>query len=66
MTIKELGNFIYENYYSEIGFTKELLFNKTSEDLPLFATKLIEKIPNLIKTKECHHSYVKNKKQIKW
>ena len=23
MTIKELGNFIYENYYSESGFTKE-------------------------------------------
>ena len=45
MSIKELRDFMYENFFSLIGFSKEnLLFNKRSEKyLLLFATKLIEK-----------------------
>ena len=67
MTIKELRDFIYENYYSRIRLTKENRYYpiKTSEKKKIYynllsLTKLIEKIPYPSKTKEYYQSYLKN------
>ena len=41
--IKQLRDFIFENYYSQIGFTKEnsyYLIKGQENLLPLFSTKL--------------------------
>ena len=49
LTIKELRDFIFENYYKRIGFSekkKQLLFNEASEK------KIIEKIPDPSNAKE--------------
>ena len=50
MTIKELKDFIFENYYRRIRFPKEnsyyLMKHQKKKDLLLLPTKLIEKIPN--------------------
>ena len=47
MTVNELGDFISENYYKQIGFVKEKSYYSIkrlkNEDLLLFATKLIKK-----------------------
>ena len=44
-TVKELKDFIFENYYRGIGFTNENSYYsmKKMKDLLLLATKLIEK-----------------------
>ena len=49
MTIKELRDFIYENYYSRIGFTNK---NVGKKDLLPLVTNIIEKLPDPCKTKE--------------
>ena len=53
MTIKELKDFIFENYYNyyrRIRFPKENSYysmkHQKKKDLLLLPTKLIEKIPN--------------------
>ena len=65
MTIKELKDFIFENYYRQIGFTKEnsyyLVKYQKEKDLLLLATKLIEKIPDASNAKEYYQSFLKNK-----
>ena len=47
MTVNELGDFIFENYYKQIGFVKEKSYYSIkrlkNKDLLLFATKLIKK-----------------------
>ena len=47
MTIKELKDFIFENYYRRIGFTKENSYYSVKyqqkKDLLLYATKIREK-----------------------
>ena len=47
MTIKNLKNFIFENYYRQIGFTNEnssySMKHQKKKDLLLLATKLINK-----------------------
>ena len=47
MKIKELKDFIFENYYRQIEFTKENSYysmkHQKKKDLLLLATKLIEK-----------------------
>ena len=67
MTIKELKDFIFENYYRRIGFPKEnsyyLMKHQKKKDLFLFATKLKEKIPHASNDKEHYNSYLKNKIQ---
>ena len=65
MTVKELKDFIFENYYRQIGFTKEnsyyLVKYQKEKDLLLLATKLIEKIPDASNAKEYYQSFLKNK-----
>ena len=47
MTVNELREFIFENYYKQIGFVKEESYYSIkrlkNKDLLLFATKLIKK-----------------------
>ena len=47
MTIKELRDFIYENYYRRIGFPKDNIYHSIKHwkknDLLSLATKLIQK-----------------------
>ena len=47
MTVNELRDFIFENYYKQIGFVKEKSYYSIkrlkNKDLLLFATKLIKK-----------------------
>ena len=46
MTINELEDFIYENYYRRIGFPEENSYysmKHQKKNLKLFATKLTEK-----------------------
>ena len=47
MTVKEVKDFIFENYYRQIGFAKEKSYysikRQKKKDLLSFATKLIEK-----------------------
>ena len=49
MTAKELKNFIYGNYYRQLGFSKENSYNSITNqkknEMKLFETKLTEKIP---------------------
>ena len=55
MKIKEHSDFIYENYFSQIGLTKENSYysiKSQKKDLLLFAPKLFETIPDPSKTKE--------------
>ena len=56
MTIKELRNFLFENYYREIGFIKGnncSVKHEKKKDLLLLATKLIEKkIPDVSNAKK--------------
>ena len=46
ITIKEMKDFIFENYYRRIGFPKENTYysiKQKKKELLLLATKLIEK-----------------------
>ena len=47
MTVNKLRDFIFENYYKQIGFVKEKSYYSIkrlkNKDLLLFATKLIKK-----------------------
>ena len=47
MSIKEIKNFIFENYYKRIGFSKESSYHSIErlkkKDLLLLANKLIKK-----------------------
>ena len=55
MTIKELKNFIYENYDRRIGFPVENSYcsmKQKKKDLLLLATKSIEKIPDATNDKQ--------------
>ena len=55
MKIKELIDFIYENYFSQTGLTKENSYysiKNQKKDLLSFAPKLFETIPDPSKTKE--------------
>ena len=64
--IKELRDFIYENYYIQIGFTKEnscYSVKYQNKELLLFATKLIEKVPDPSKTKGKKTKNLVKKKQ---
>ena len=45
MTVKELRDFLFENYYKQIGISKE-------NSLHILATKLTEQIPDPSNAKE--------------
>ena len=56
MTVQELKDFIFENYYRRIGFTVQNIYysikHQKKYDLLLLATKLIKKIPDASNAKE--------------
>ena len=55
MAVNEIRDFIFENYYRRIGFSKEnscFSINLRKKDLQLFATKLTEKILDPCNAKE--------------
>ena len=50
MSVNEIRDFMFENYYKQIGFCKENSYysmKRSKKDLFLLANKLIEKLPNL-------------------
>ena len=66
MTVNELRDFTFENYYKRIGFVKEsiyyLMTRLKRKNLLWLATKLIEKTPNLCNAKEHYQTYIRKKK----
>ena len=69
--MKELKNFIFENYYIRFGFAKESSYysmkHQKKKDLQLLETKLIEKIPDATNAKQycqsCLHKTEENTKK---
>ena len=70
MSVNEIRNFIFENYYKCIVFSKESSYSmkhlKRKKDLLLLANKSIEKVPNHCNAKEHYESFLrkKNKKSV--
>ena len=66
-----MRDFIFENYYKRIGFSKENSYysmkHLKKKDLLLLAKKLIEKIPDPHNAKENYHSLIRkrNRKSAK-
>ena len=50
MSVNELGEFIFENFYKQIGSFKEVIIQW--KVWLLFATKLIESIPDACNVRE--------------
>ena len=71
MPVNEIRDFIFENYYKIIGFSKESSYYSMKclkrKDLLLLANKFIEKVPNPCNAKEHHQSFLrkKNRKSVK-
>ena len=71
MSVNEIRDFIFENYYKRIGFSKETSYYSMKrlkkKDLLLLANKFIEKIPDPRNPKEHYQSFVrkKNRKSVK-
>ena len=71
MSINEIRDFIFENYYKQIGFSKESSYYSVKRlkrtDLLLLANKLIEKVPDPQNAIEHYESFLrkKNKKSVK-
>ena len=72
--VNEIRDFILENYYKRIGFSKansyypiKLSKKKKKKDSLLLANKLIEKIPDPRNAKEHYQSFIrkKNTKSVK-
>ena len=55
MSVNEIRGFIFENYYKQIGFSKENRYYSMKclkeKDLLLLAHELIEKIPDPLNAK---------------
>ena len=72
MSVNEIKDFVLENYYKRIGFSKESSYYsvkrlKETKDLLLLANKLIEKMPDPRCAKEHYQSFIrkKNTKSVK-
>ena len=71
MSVNDIRDFIHETYHKQIGFSKEdrLSFIETigKNDLLMFATKLIEKVPDPHNAKQHYESFLrkKNRKLVK-
>ena len=71
MSVNDIGDFIFENYYKQIGFSKEDSYYSMKplkrKDLLLLANKLIEKVPDPHNAKEHYESFLrkKNRKSVK-
>ena len=67
----DIINFIFENYYKQIGFSKEGSYYSMKrlkrKDLLLFAHKLIGEVPNFRNAKQHYESYLRkqNRKSVK-
>ena len=65
MTIKDLREYIFGNYYKRLGFAKEedsyyLLKKQSKRGLEIFSTKLTKKIPDPSRAKD-HDLFLKTK-----
>ena len=71
MSINEIKDFIFENYYKRIGFSNGNRHYSMKclkkKDLLLLANKLVEKIPDPCNAKEHYQSFTrkKNRKPVK-
>ena len=76
MRVNEIRDFIFENYYKQIGFVKERSYSRKilqkKKDLLLLANKLIEEIPDPRNAEEHYQSFIRkentklvNKSKIK-
>ena len=65
MSLNEIRDFIFENYYKRIGFSKENSYysmkHQKKNELQLFATELTEKIPDSWNAKEHYQSFIRKK-----
>ena len=64
MSANEIRNFVLENYYKQIGISRENRYSMkclTKKDLLLLAIKLIKKIPDLCNAKEYDQSFKRKK-----
>ena len=65
MLVNEIRDFIFENYFKQIGLSKEnnycLMKYLKKKDLLLLANKLIEKIPDPHNAKEHYQSFIRKK-----
>ena len=68
MSVNDIRDFIFENYYKRIGFSKEDSYYSMKrlkrKDLLLFANKLTEKVPHPRNAKEHYKTFLKKKNKI--
>ena len=70
MSVNEIRDFSFEDYYKQIGFSKENSYysmRRLKKNLLLLATKLIKKIPHRRNAEEHRQSFTrkKNTKSVK-
>ena len=71
MSINEIKDFIFENYYKKIGFSQEIshcsMKRLNKKDLLLLANKWIKNIPDPCNAKEHYKSFITkgNRKSLK-
>ena len=71
MSVNDIRDFIFKNYYKRIGFLKEGRYYSMKrlkrKDLLLLVNKLIEKVPDPRNAKEHYESFLrkKNRKSVK-
>ena len=71
MSVNEIRDFIFQNYYKRIAFSKEKSYYSMTplkkKNLLLLAKKLIEKIPDTRNGKEHYETFIgkKNTKSVK-
>ena len=67
MSVNEIKDFIFENYYKRIEFSKEdsycTMKRLKKKDLLLLVNKLKEKIPDSRNAKEHYQSFIRKKKK---
>ena len=65
MSVNEIRDFIFENYYKQIEFSKESIYYSMKrlkrKDLLLLANKLIQKVPERKKEKQKISKTIRNK-----
>ena len=65
ISVNHLRDFIFENYYKQIGFSEEdsyyLMKHLKRKDLLVLANKLIRKVPDPCNTKEHCESFLRKK-----
>ena len=69
MSVNEIRDFMFENYYKQIGFCKENSYysmKRSKKDLFLLANKLIEKLSNFGNARKHFQLFIrkKNKRSV--